>query len=482
MPNHTKTISKFLLGATLACLMAILAVRYSGSAPEERPLRVATALPRSFEVRVNTLGVLDTARSRMVSSSIRGDRGKIIWLVEEGAQVKQGDVLVRLDPTPFEERKQELEGEILSLKASVEGERQKVEWQKNQVGREIRSAEYNLTVARLDLKKVVEGEGPLNLAQYKEEMRAAREESGRYSAYIRDLEKLKKKGFGNLAEIGLAKDKYSELKEKYDSAKTKYTSYKAHVLPSLVETAKSQVERAEIELEQTRKGSVYKIAQAQASMNEVQGTLESKKTALRRAQEEMDKTVISAPCEGIAILFETFRDGEKRKPRIGDKVWQNQPLLYLPDITALIVKTKVREIDLHKVRLGQPCQVTVDAYPDARFQAEVIFIGVMAANRFEGAKGEKYFRVRVALKGQDDRMRPGMTARVSILSRAVKASVLTVPVQAVFREGVDTFCYRQGISGFDKVDLQTGRENEDLVEVLSGLKPGDKVSLVRPEG
>ncbi len=482
MPNRTKTIPKYLLGATLACLVAILAVRYSGSAPEEQQVRVSTALPRSFEVRVSTLGVLDTAHSRMVSSSIRGDRGKIIWLVEEGIQVKEGDVLVRLDPTPFEERIQELDGEILSLQAAVEGERQKVEWQKNQVGREIRSAEYTLKVAHLDLKKVVEGEGPLNLAQYGEEMRAAKEESGRYAAYIRDLEKLNTKGFGNPTEISLAKDKYAELKEKYESAKTKYTSYKAHVLPSLVETAKSQVERAEIELEQTRKGSVYKVAQADAALHEVLGKLESKKTALQRGREEMDKTVICAPCEGIAILFETFRDGEKRKPRIGDKAWQNQPLLYLPDITSLIVKTQVREIDLHKVRLGQPCRVTMDAYPDARFQAEVIFIGVMAANRFEGSNGEKYFRVRVALKGRDDRMRPGMTARVSILSKAVASSVLTVPIQAVFREGVDTFCYRQGMSGFDKVGVRTGRENEDLVEVLAGLKPGDKVALVRPGG
>ena len=482
MLHPTQTISKFLAVVAFGCLLAALAVRYGVSAPEDKPLKMTTVLPRDFEVRVNTLGVLDTARSRMVSSAIKGDRGKIIWLVEEGAQVKGGDELVRLDPTPFEERIQELEGEILSLKAAVEGERQKVEWQKNQVDREIRSGEYSLKVARLDLKKVVEGEGPLNLAQYQEEMRAAREESGRYAAYIKDLEKLKKKGFGNLTEIALAKDKFSELKDKYDSARSKYNSYKAHVLPSLIETAKSQVERAEIELEQTHKGGTYKIAQAHAALGEVVGKLESKKSALARAREEVEKTVIRAPCAGIAILFETFRDGEKRKPRIGDKVWQNQPLLYLPDITSLIVKTQVREIDLHKVHLGQSCRVTIDAYPNAHFQGEVIFLGVMADNRLAASKGEKYFRVRVALEGQDDRMRPGMTARVSILSEALETSVLTVPIQAVFRNGGETFCYRQGLNGLDKVAVQLGRENEDLVEILSGLETGDKVSLVRPEG
>ncbi len=61
---------------------------------------------------------------------------------------------------------------------------------------------------------------------------------------------------------------------------------------------------------------------------------------------------------------------------------QNQPLLYLPDISAMIVKTQVREIDLHKLVKNQECKVQVDAYPDSVLEGQVAFIGALASENF----------------------------------------------------------------------------------------------------
>jgi len=75
-------------------LIGLFGIRYNGSADvEKNEYRLATATVRDFKVNVRTVGVLDAARSHMVSSSVRGDKGKIIFLIEDGSHVKKGQVI-----------------------------------------------------------------------------------------------------------------------------------------------------------------------------------------------------------------------------------------------------------------------------------------------------------------------------------------------------------------------------------------------------
>jgi HlyD family secretion protein len=442
--------------------------------------RLTTASPRSFDITVNAIGVLDAARSHMVSSTIRGDRGKIIYLISDGVQVNRNDVLARLDPAPFEEEVSRFESEVHALEAAVAANEQMLEWEKSQVEREIRTAEYNLEVAELDLKRLRRGEGPLKLAILKSEMTKIEEDYKRYLAYISDLEELAEKGFSNPREIASAREKCAELKENNATAEKNYLSYQDHVLPSLIKAGEAKVKQAEMELGQLKKGGVFRIAKAKSAYDEVFGKLQTVKSLLANARRELEITVIRAPSSGIAIHFEAYREGSKRKPREGDRVIQNQPLLYLPDISSMIVKTQVREIDLHKIVIGQRCRVQVDAYPDSVFDGEISFVGALASENFRLGRGEKYFELTVALKDNDDRLRPGMTARVSILSDSVQKR-LAIPVQAVFEEGGLKFCYKYLEKRYKKVGVTTGRQNEDLVVILSGLNAGDRVSLTKPD-
>ena len=465
----------------LVAVMALLLSRcFSRPASAIRDSQMVQVARGDFDINVKTVGVLDAARTHMVSSTIRGDKGKIIFLVEDGSVVTKDDVLVRLDPTPFETEVHRLSGEVRSLEAAVESARQMLKWEKNQRELEIQTAEFNLKVAELELHKLVEGDGPLQLAQYKNDLDKTREENNKYQAYISDLDRLQAQGFTNPTELSLARKKVQELDELYQTNRQRYECYKEHVLPTLVQTARAKVDKAGTDIQQVKKGTEYKVARAASALAEVQGKLETAEAALKQALAELKKTTIRPPFGGIAILYETFRSGQKRTPRVGDRVWQNQPLLYLPDISTMIVKTQIREIDLHKIAIGQPCSVHVDAYPDTLFPGEVIIIGILATERFEGGIGEKYFQLTVTLTQEDRRLRPGMTARVTI-EAGNAANILFLPVQAIFNYGSKTFCYlAENHEMFWKKEVVTGRQNEDLVEIVSGLQEGDRVSLLRP--
>ncbi|MCK4787698.1 MAG: efflux RND transporter periplasmic adaptor subunit [Desulfobacteraceae bacterium] len=465
----------------LVAVIALLLSRcFSRPASAIRDFQLVRVASGDFDINVKTVGVLDAARTHMVSSTIRGDKGKIIFLVEDGSVVTKDDVLVRLDPTPFETEVLRLSGEVRSLEAAVESAKQMLKWEKNQMELEIQTAEFNLKVAELELHKLVEGDGPLQLAQYKNDLDKTRVEYDKYQAYISDLNRLQAQGFTNPTELALARKKVEELDGLYQTNRQRYESYKEHVLPTLVETARAKVDKAGTDIRQVKKGTAFKVARAASVLAEVQGKSETAVAALKQALAELKKTTIRPPFGGIAILYETFRSGQKRTPRVGDRVWQNQPLLYLPDISTMIVKTRIREIDLHKIAIGQPCSVHVDAYPDTLFPGEVTTIGMLATGRFEGGIGEKYFQLTVTLTQEDGRLRPGMTARVTI-EAGNAVNILFLPVQAIFNDGSKTFCYlAENHEMFWKKEVLTGRQNEDLVEIVSGLQEGDRVSLLRP--
>ncbi len=445
--------------------------------------RLYAAVQRGeLSVSIHTVGLLDAAKSHMVSFDIRGNTGKIIFLIKDGSWVKEGDILVRLDPSPFEKEVRRLQGKIDSLTAAVEANDQLVLWEKNQVSQNIAAREYDLKVARLDLERLVKGEGPLQLAQYQEEMGKAKAEHDRYASFHKEIEKLGQEGFKNPAELVRAKENAQTYGEKYEAAKRRFVSYKEYVLPSMEEAAKAKVENSLLVFGQSKQAAVFKIANVIADLTQAKAHLKTVESSLAIAREELEKTVLRAPFSGITILYEAFRDGQKRKPREGDTVLMHQPILYLPDISKLIVRTKVREVDLHKVQVGQQASVLIDAYPALSFQAEVQFIGALAAGNGSGSGVAKYFQVVLTLTGKDMRLRPGMTAQVLINAENAENALL-LPVQAVFQDDSGhPFCYLFSLPTDEirKIPVAIGRENEIQVEILSGLKQGDRVSLTAP--
>lgn len=478
---------KYLILPSL-CFVAVVSVlvfsRQKAMSGADGELLTAAVQRGDLEVSLHTVGVIDAAKSHMVSSDIRGNKGKIISLVRDGSWVEKGDVLVRLDSSPFEKEVHRLQGKVDSLAAAAQASEQLVSWEKNQVDQNIAAREYDLKVARLDLERFVKGDGPLQLAQYEEEMGKAKAEHDRYASFYKEIEKLDQEGFNNPAELVRAKENAQTYGEKYEAAKRRFVSYRDYVLPSMEESAKAKVENSLLVLGQSKKAAVFKTANAIADLNQAKAQLATAQGSLALARAELANTVLRAPFPGIAILYEAFRDGQKRKPREGDTVLMHQAILYLPDITKLIVRTKVREVDLHKVEVGQKASVLIDAYPSLKFQAEVQFVGALAAGNGSGnRRGGKYFQVILALTGQDLRLRPGMTARLLIQAETTK-NVLLLPVQAVFQDNNgQSFCYLLAKSAAEprKAFLKPGRENEMQVEVLSGLKQGDRVSLVSPQ-
>ena len=473
----------FIIGSTLVLIAAMLLISSNSSKPSLNNKNKYLIHPtrRDFQVTVRAVGVLEAAKSHMISSQLKGSEAKIIQLIADGRQVKEGDVLIRFDPVPLETEIEKLKANVKSYKAAVQAARELFEWKKTEVEQQITTAEFTLTTAKLDLERLSKGDAPLKLLELQEEKEKISLEVNKYKGYVADLLDLQEEGFNNPGELSRAKEKLALHEQRYNGAVRRHENYADYVLPSMLENGKAKMEQAELNLQQIKQAGVHKIANSHASLQQIQGKSTAAQTSLKQAQLELSKTVIIAPLDGLVIHYETYRNGQLRKPREGDTVIMNQPILYLPDISAMVVNSKVREIDLHKIDIDQPALLKVEAYPDITFHGRLSFIGALAARRDNSPGGEKFFQVTFTMEDSDSRLRPGMTALATILSAEVK-NQLTVPIQAVFHEGDLTFCFRRVLHGYEKKEVLTGKQNEHYIVISKGISQDDPISLIRPEG
>ena len=452
--------------------LSLLGLKY----PDKNKEKTSTiqVIKRSFNIEVSTIGELDAAGANMVTSSLRGADGKILNLIEDGNKVIEGDLLVKLDKTPFEEEIQRLKGEINKFKAAESAREQLYQWEKSQIEKELKTADYKINKAEIEFSRYINGEGPLMLIQLKEEIDKTEQNKSKFQNYLKDLSELKKDGFDYPSEIFKAEQEIAVIDDKLRGEKRKYQNYKDYIFPSLSKEYSANTEHARMEKEQIIKSGVHKLAKAQSDLNEAKADIENLLNKLKNAEDQINKTDIYAPSDGIVILYETYRDGQNRKPRIGDNILKTQPILYLPDISSMIVKTKIREVDLYKVKTGQNCSVLVDAYPEKKLEGKISFIGALASDKLGGEPGVKYFGMIVEITTKDSDLRPGMTSRINIVTKKIENS-LCVPLYSVFEDETGNYCHRDSNGTPEKVKVETGDSNEDFIVITSGLKEGDSI-------
>jgi len=450
------------------------------------PLPSSSSVPfvyvtrQDIKVEVKTVGELEAARSTTIASVIKGDQGKIIDLISDGVYVQPGQLLVRLDPTPFEEKLEKLQAQVKEQEVTLKALAQTLKWESFQAEHKNRMGHLEVESAQLELDKIMYGDGPQETSRLKAAMQKAWLKYDELQAYSNDLLELEAQGFLNHAEVKQAKKKLDEERESYEMAKLQYDSYVQHVYPMQVKKGETSLKRAQVNQEEMMKGGDYNIARSKALLEQGKQTLTHDLLQLREAQKELTETEIVAPAQGMVVLREEYRSSQKRKARVGDILVKNQPLIDLPDLSSMMIKTKVREVDLFKVAVGKKATIRVDAYPQLVFNGTVSAIGVLALTDMGRPSEEKYFEVRVALDDSESCLRSGMTARATIQTQE-KYNVLTIPLHSVFNDGKENYCYiLKPQEGYEKRNLTLGVSNDQWLEVKTGLQEGECVCLLNP--
>ena len=194
--------------------------------------------------------------------------------------------------------------------------------------------------------------------------------------------------------------------------------------------------------------------------------------------ERLEKTQILAPFD-CTILTRPVSSGQAVSGSGGFN--SGTEVLTIADLTRMIINAHVNQADVSRLSAGLKVDIQVEAIPGLVVQGQVERIAPQATI-LNGIKG---FAARILLTESDPRIQPGMTANIKIPVQSA-AGVVAVPLGAVFTEYNETlkkqerYVYVQQQERFQRRLIQIGVADYFFAEILSGLNPGEVVSLEMP--
>ncbi len=215
---------------------------------------------------------------------------------------------------------------------------------------------------------------------------------------------------------------------------------------------------------------------AKATCDRVVATIAARQAAVNAADVAVENTRIRAPFDGT-ILTKDADVGEVVAP-FAAGASSRVAVVTIADMASLEVEADVSESNIELVRISQPCEITLDAYPEKHYRGMVDKI-VPTADR---AKATVLTKIR--FMEQDKSVLPEMSAKVQFLANAPvptdTATRVVVPSEAIaIRDGEKVaFIVRDDLAA--AIPVYTGATLGQYVQILGGLSPGDKVVLRPP--
>ncbi len=244
---------------------------------------------------------------------------------------------------------------------------------------------------------------------------------------------------------------------------------------------RSTQQRAEIELAKTKRDfeqlkKKYELSKtkAQAQVSEILASLRQLQNRMQQLQKVHAEFTIKAPKDGMVIYARSWRG--KIGPGSQIDVW-NPVVAELPDMSVMLSKSYVNEIDISKVQKGQDVEVKVDAFPGKSYKGIVIQV----ANVGEQLRSydSKVFEVNIELLETDSILRPAMTTSNEILVYTFD-SVMHIPIEALMTDTI-SYVFKKDKSGrISRQEIVVGESNDTRVIVAGGLQTDEEVLLSIP--
>jgi len=146
----------------------------------------------------------------------------------------------------------------------------------------------------------------------------------------------------------------------------------------------------------------------------------------------------------------------------------------------MVVRVKIREAWIDKIRPEQVALITLDAYPNQTLTGTVYDVAFLASSqdRRMSRSELKVYETMVSIDGVHTEIRDGMNAEVEIIIDQLK-DVICVPVQAIATVGGKKVCYvLKDDDEFEAREVEVGAFNNNFIEIKSGLIEGEKISLI----
>lgn len=248
--------------------------------------------------------------------------------------------------------------------------------------------------------------------------------------------------------------------------------------PATIKQAEINQDKAKRAYEQALENYKIKKNQNIEKMNEVGAELRKVKGEYDGMTQVLETFNVLAPEDGM-VIYEKGWDGKPIKAGSQIHMWE-PTVATLPDLTTMVSKTFVNEVDVRKVKQGQSVNVGLDAYPEKKLTGKVIRVANVGEQRPNS--DAKVFEVAVELEGTDPTLRPSMTTSNRIVAKVVE-NALFIPLECLHNES-DTinYVYKKNGLKVTKQEIIVGETNSNDAVIVGGLAENDLIFLSVPPG
>jgi len=429
----------WLIATILLLIVASVAMIAGSSSGDDDGERMTHIVRRgNLVVSITEQGTLESSENTEIKCKVRG-RNTVIWVIDSGSIVEEGDELVRLDTLFIEEQ-------INERSKYAHWSRSGAEWWRAKVAQ-----------AKLAVPEYLEG-------RYVTEMMTLEKDLAIAQSNLRTAENML-----DHAEMMFERGYRSELVVQERRLAVKQAKLNVDVTKTRIDVLRDYDKKMEIK---TLEGDL-KSFEAEFSASDERAFADAARR--NRALEEFEHCVVKAPRAGMVIYpsaaaWENAPDIEE-----GATVHKSQVLLLMPDLSKMQVKLSVHESIVDRVETGLEARVVL---PDKELEAQVSKVSEVAQPAGWWTGNVVKYDTWVGLPNLEG-LKPGMSAEVEIIL-ARHTDVLTLPVAAILETEEGAFCWVKTGPAESKPErrgLVLGDTNDLFIVVESGLEEGDEVVL-----
>jgi multidrug efflux pump subunit AcrA (membrane-fusion protein) len=247
--------------------------------------------------------------------------------------------------------------------------------------------------------------------------------------------------------------------------------------PATIKQAEIDLEKAERAYVQARENYKIKLEQSKAKMQEVTANLNRAQRELDIMNDLLQNFTITAPEEGMVVYV---REWDDTRRSTGSQLPGWDPTVAtLPDLSTMISKTYVNEVDIRKIKENQKVFIGLDAFPEKKLSGKVVNVSNVGEQKPNS--DAKVYQVNIQINEVDTTLRPSMTTSNSIISEVVE-DVVYIPLECLFNQGYTlTYVYKSEGLNLVKQEIEIGKSISNDVVVYRGVAEGDKIYLSLPK-
>ena len=497
MKIDRKKLRQILLAIAIISAGAVIYLAWHYTRAEDKAAsaeqNAAAGIDRTFTLKKGDL-VLGITQPGTVSAKKKhrvvpqaNVRSTIVWIIEENARVKKGDIVAKLDSTDLENRilDGKIELENLEKEQELALETQKLE--ESTQAANMKAAEDRVSKADDALRKYLRFERrqkrdslDLSISNSESKLEDARETYRNYKANPEtDTDEDKQKEYKK--KLANAQSSIDSAENELENNESSRRLWKMYDDPSKLKALYNEVDQADLNMEKVKVAIQSSRARTTRSLHNYTRRIRRVRENLEQNEKFLQMMTLYAPADGIVIYGNPDRPHSNPDIKPGMEVWRGMILMTIPEMSDMVVNLDLPEQYRSKVKVGDRVVISPDSMPSVKFHGSVDIIPTLPVNIiFWDSSSPKVYKSRIRFDKQSEMLVNGMSVQIEVITNTIK-DTLYIPVEAIFEDKERFYVYMQTPGGGNKeVDVKIGESNDRFVQILDGLKEDDVIYLYRP--